>query len=724
MGFNAEKTLNKLLSVLKREKNETKDGSLTLTYNLLVDNKANKHNSINRNYVEAVVDTAIIAINEVGLGRTSIAALFLYHAFIGEKEKFFIDVKVPDNKVISIATGLKKISSLGQATKSSQAESYRRLLLTLADDVRVILIRLAEQVALMRSMTKQSNENQLRIAYEAAYLYAPLAHRLGLYLIKSEMEDLSLKYTDSENYKHIAKRLEDTMHQRKKFIKDFILPIKQSLDKQDIKYEVKGRPKSIHSIHAKMKKKGIGIEDIYDLFAIRIILDSEVQNEKADCWQVYSAVTEIYQPNPLRLRDWISIPKSNGYESLHTTVIGPGGRWVEVQIRTERMNDIAEMGVAAHWKYKGQQGEKGIDEWLSNIREILENEDSDADSIIDDFKLNLYNKEIFVFTPKGDLKQFPEGATVLDFAFEVHTDVGTSCTGGKVNGKAVPIRHKLANGDKVEILTSKNQKPTLDWLKFVVTSRAQKKIRQKVNEQQTTEAEHGKELLMRRLKNWKIEYNDGVVQTLLKKYKFNTAQEFYCQITEEKIDIAEIKEFLTEETTEKEQVNTLEKLESKGTAEPNVTGENFLVIDEKVIDLDYKLAKCCSPIMGDNIFGFVTINEGIKIHRTNCPNAAQLLGKYGYRVVNAKWTRRGPESIFPVNIRISGEDQPGILNKISEVIAKDNGVSVRNINFNADKGEFHGIVKITVKDINHLSHIINQLSLVKGVFNVSRIDSE
>jgi GTP pyrophosphokinase len=471
-----------------------------------------------------------------------------------------------------------------------------------------------------------------------------------------------------------------------------------------------------------MRKKEVGFEDIYDLFAIRIIIDTEYNHEKADCWQVYSAVTDIYQPNPLRLRDWISIPKTNGYESLHTTVIGPEGKWVEVQIRTERMNEIAEKGVAAHWKYKGLEGEKGLDNWLAKIREILETPETDASDFIDDFKLSLYSKEIFVFTPKGDLKKFPEGSTVLDFAYDIHTQVGANCTGAKINSKAVPIRYKLQNGDKVEILTSKNQSPKLDWLNFVVTSRAQKKIRQALNEEKLKEAESGKELIKRRFKNWKIDYNDEIIRRLLKKYKLPNAQDMYYLIATNKIDLTEIKDFiLSDKERTVEEVSSIEKLETEEVAKKE-TSKDYLIIDEQVANVDYRLAKCCNPILGDNIFGFVTINEGIKIHRTNCPNAVQLIGKYGYRVVSAKWSRKDPESVFPVSLKITGEEQAGILNNISEVISKDTGVTLRSIKLDSDEGTVTGSIGIVVRDLDHLDFVISKLASIKGVYSVSRMD--
>ncbi|MBN1118237.1 MAG: bifunctional (p)ppGpp synthetase/guanosine-3',5'-bis(diphosphate) 3'-pyrophosphohydrolase [Bacteroidales bacterium] len=683
----------------------------------------NKDSENSPDLIFRTLKAAKIAVNDIGLGHTSLISLFIYHSFTTEPSDYKEIEDQYDHQATIIIKGLTNVARIEEKSVSSQAENFRRLLLNLAKDVRVILIILAEQLQMMRDMKNFPPEEQYRIASEASYLYAPLAHRLGLYLIKSEMEDISLKYSDRLIYDDIARKLDETMRSRKSFISKFIKPIREALEVQGFDFEIKGRPKSIYSIWNKMRKKEVGFEDIYDLFAIRIILKTEHKNEKADCWQVYSAVTDIYQPNPLRMRDWISVPKTNGYESLHTTVIGPDGKWVEVQIRTERMNEIAEKGVAAHWKYKGLEGEKGLDSWLTKIREILETPEPDAADFIDDFKLSLYTKEIFVFTPKGDLRKFPEGASVLDFAYDVHTQVGASCTGAKLNGKVVPIRHKLQNGDKVEILTSKNQTPKLDWLNIVVTSRAQKKIRQALNEEKVKEAENGKEILMRRFKNWKIEYNDENIRKLLKQYKLPNAQELYCMISTQKIELANIKDLLIAEPETIQAENlTAESLETVNKTELKRSSESYLIIDEKVANIDYKLAKCCNPIMGDNVFGFVTISDGIKIHRTNCPNAAEMIGRYGYRVVSAKWTRQGKGSVFPVTLKITGEEQAGILNNISEVLSKDMGINLRSIKLDASEGAFSGTIGIVVKDLDHLDFVINRLAAIKGVYSVRRAD--
>ena len=713
-----------VINEINRIRSDESNENVLKAFIRFVEKRSGKTTVYNKDYILSVLSIARIAVAEIGLGRTSVISLFLYRSFDNGGISLKEIKKEYDDSVAVIVEGLSKVNQIGEKTTSSQAENFRRLLLNLAGDVRVILIRLAEQTEVMREMKHFTPEDQIRLASEAAFLYAPLAHRLGLYLIKSEMEDLSLKYTDRKTYNFIAKKLDETMRARKSFIREFITPINETLKKQKFDFEIKGRPKSIYSIWNKMKKKEVVFEDIYDLFAIRIILKSEPNHEKADCWQVYSAVTDIYQPNPLRLRDWISVPKTNGYESLHTTVIAPGGRWVEVQIRTERMNEIAEKGVAAHWKYKDAEGEQGLDEWLGIVREILETPEPDAGNFIDDFKLSLYSKEIFVFTPKGDLRKFPEGATILDFAYDIHSDLGATCIGARVNGKNVPIRYKMQNGDKIEILSSKTQVPNLDWLNYAVTSKAQKKIRQKLDEEQTREAENGKEIIKRRFRNWKIDYNDNVIRTLLKHYNLPNAQEFYCLISNDKLDLIEVKEFLKSEKISTEQ-EILSAKELDVTAKNQTTDESFedfLIIDEKVANVDYKLAKCCSPIMGDNIFGFVTVSEGIKIHRTNCPNAAQLIGKYGYRIVQARWTRKDKGSIFPVNIYLTGEENTGILKSISETIAKDLKVNIRSISMDTEEGMIKGKLCLLVRDLNHLDHLIGKLSQIKGIYSVSRIE--
>ncbi|MBN1414009.1 MAG: bifunctional (p)ppGpp synthetase/guanosine-3',5'-bis(diphosphate) 3'-pyrophosphohydrolase [Bacteroidales bacterium] len=715
-----------LLRAIRRHRDLKEPAMLKQAFSLMLESFRDKKDITGSYVVDSAMKIASIALSEIGLGVTSITGIFLYPV-VREKALLLPDIqKQWGSQVTRIVSGLNSIQRLDSQDFASQAENFRSLLLNLAGDVRVILIRLTERLYLMRNMKILPQDKQIVLAAEASYLYAPLAHRLGLYLIKSEMEDISLKYTNRNTYDLIARKLAETMRSRRQFIHNFIKPIQESLKMQGFDFEIHGRPKSIYSIWNKMQKKNTDFENIYDLFAIRIILNSEQRNEKADCWQVYSTVTDIYQPNPLRLRDWISVPKTNGYESLHTTVVGPGGRWVEVQIRTRRMNEIAEKGLAAHWKYKGADREKSIDDWLAKVREVLEAPESDAKEFLDDFKLSLYAKEIFVFTPKGDLRKFPSGATVLDFAYDIHTQLGSTCVGAKVNGKNVSIRHVLRNGDRVEILSSKNQNPKIDWLGIVVTSKAKTKIRFKLNEEKVKIAENGKEILQRRLKNWKIPFSDENVRKLMKHYKLKIAQDLYYMISTDKIDMAGIKEFLTEpeqpEVQEEKPGIEAEKAPVQD-IEKALKSDDYLIIDDKVAHVDYKLARCCNPIFGDEIFGFVTVGEGIKIHRLNCPNAVQLISRYGYRVVKARWKATGTDALFPVEIAMEGEHDPAILNNISNVLAKDLKINLQSISIDNADGIFTGRLKITVKDTKHLDSLLARLSTIKGVYHVTRLQS-
>jgi GTP pyrophosphokinase len=711
----------KLIRLIRKNKEISDYSKVRHAYDLLVNTIDGAEDYAGRNQVISAIEISEIAVREIGLGMTSILSIFLLGPLKKGKSNLTEIERIFGKQVAVITSGLNSIHALGSKTLAHQAENFRNLLLNLAGDVHVILIKIAEQLYEMRGMKSLPEEDQIRLASEASYLYAPLAHRLGFYIIKSEMEDLSLKFTDRKTYDSIARKLVQTMRDRKHFIEEFIHPVEETLKKQNFDFEIKGRPKSIHSIWNKMVNKGVSYEDIYDLFAIRIILNSELKNEKADCWQVYSTVTDLYQPNPLRLRDWISIPKTNGYESLHTTVVGPGGYWVEVQIRTKRMNEIAEKGFAAHWKYKGLESEQGLEEWLKRIREVLETPEPDAKEFLDDFKLSLYAKEIFIFTPKGDLKKFPAGATILDFAYDIHSEVGSMCTGAKVNGKNVPIRHVMQNGDRVEILTSKNQSPKMDWLNFVVTSKAKTKIRFKLNETRVKLAENGKEILVRRLKNWKIPFSDETVRKLLKAHKLKIAQDLYCQIANEEIDLAQIKGLLQEPVaTEKPLVESEPAVQQL--TEPVIKTDDFLIIDDKLSNVDFKLAKCCNPIFGDDIFGFVTVGEGIKVHRLNCPNAALLISKYGYRIVKARWRSAGKEALFTVEINVNGENDPNMLNNISTIISKDLKVSLRSVQFDTENGMFRGRLKITVRDTAHLDSLIARLLTIKGVYKVNRVE--
>jgi len=673
-----------------------------------------------------VLSVATIIAGEMGLGLTSIITAILHDSFnrlgISEQEL----EKEFGKKVIEILKGFSRITGITSMQSSYQAENFRKLLLSLADDVRVILIKLVERLEYMRNLDNTSEKERLPLASETYFLYAPLAHRLGYYNIKSEMEDLSVKYMEPEQYTFVNNRLKQTTASRNRLIREFSVPLGEKLEKQGFKFTIKSRTKSVHSIMLKMKKQGVEFDEVYDLFAIRIILDSTPEDEKSDCWRVYSIVTDLYQPNPSRLRDWISVPKSNGYESLHTTVVGPRGRWIEVQIRSARMDEIAEKGLAAHFKYKGVKGEGGLDTWLTKMREILESSEKEDDAFLDQVRSGLYTDEVFVFTPKGDLRQLPAGSTLLDFAFDIHTAVGASCVGGKVNGKNVSIRYVLHNGDHVSIIRSKNQKPKQDWLSFVVTSKAKTKIKLALNEEKTKAAADGKEILMRRLKNWKMNYGDSAIKKLIIYYSFKNAVDLYCSIESGKIDLLEIKEVLlkSESGEDVEQPPIPAEKEQKEQKElPGSVYSDYLVIEDTVEGLDYRLSKCCNPVFGDSIFGFVTISEGIKIHRTGCPNAHNMMAKYPYRVVAARWTKTKGAPTFSAVIKISGVDDIGISNRIADIIAGYN-ITVRNFSYSMEEGTFEGNLHIMVPNNDVLYGIIRKIQSIKGVLKASRQTSD
>ena len=668
------------------------------------------------------LSVARIIAGEIGLGLTSIVTALLHDSYNDlilspkELEKEF------GKKVVEILNGFSRITSINSMQSSYQAENFRKLLLSLADDVRVILIKLVERLEYMRNLDNAPEKERLPLASETYFLYAPLAHRLGYYNIKSELEDLSVKYLEPEQYNYVDCRLRQTSASRNKLIRDFSVPLKERLEKQGFRFTIKSRTKSIHSIMLKMKKQGVEFEEVFDLFAIRIIVESDADNEKSDCWRVYSIVTDLYQPNPSRLRDWISVPKSNGYESLHTTVVGPRGKWVEVQIRSFRMDEIAEKGLAAHFKYKGLKGEGGLDTWLSKMRDILESSEKEDDAFLDQVRSGLYTDEVFIFTPKGDLRQLPDGATVLDFAFDIHTAVGSSCVGAKVNGRNVTIKHVLQNGDHVSIIRSKNQKPKQDWLSFVVTTKAKTKIKQVLNEEKTRAAAEGKEILMRRLKNWKIAYGDTVIQKLLNTYDLKTSQDLYYLIATEKLELLDIKDILLKEEAV-EQITPVTTIPEKDTKEPvGSQYSDYLIIENRVEGLDYKLARCCNPVFGDSIYGFVTISEGIKIHRSTCPNAHNMISRYPYRVVSARWTQSKNTPSFVASIKITGIEDIGMVNKIADVISEHKAV-VRNFSYNNEDGMFEGMLNIMVPNSNILHGIIKKIQSLKGVLKATRIDN-
>ena len=675
-------------------------------------------------YIYHPIAVAQIAAEEIGLGTTSIVCALL-HDVVEDTDVSLEDIEAEfGKKVAKIIDGLTKISGVFDTNSSLQAENFRKMLLTLADDVRVILIKLADRLHNMRTMEFMPRDKQLKLSSETVYLYAPLAHRLGLYAIKSELEDLSMKYMERETYQFIKNKLNEKKTEREKFIRDFGEPVKKALQAQDLEADIFGRPKSIHSIWNKMKKKSIPFEEVYDLFAIRVILDSAPENEKADCWKAYSIVTDLYRPNPDRLRDWISSPKANGYESLHTTVMGPRGQWVEVQIRTTRMNEIAEKGFAAHWKYKESSSDSGLDQWVQKVRDMLKNPDANALEFLDDFKMNLFSDEIFIFTPKGALIQLPLNATALDFAFEIHTDVGASCIGAKVNHKLVPLSYKLQNGDQVEIITSSKQVPKEDWLSFVVTAKAKAKIKSALKEEKRKVAEDGKEILERKMKSLKITYNSENLHKLSYFFKLQSTQDLFYNIAKGVIDMKDLKEYQAfeknvenkpQDKIEQEQVqNLIRNLKSKDS--------DMLLIGEDMQKIDYKLANCCNPIPGDDVFGFVTVSDGIKIHRTNCPNAAKLMANYGYRIVKARWTNQ-QELAFLTGLRITGIDEVGLINKLTTVISTDFKVNIRSITVDSDNGIFEGSIMVYVNDTDHLENLIKKIKLIKGVTGVNRFDS-
>ncbi|HXI00527.1 MAG TPA: bifunctional (p)ppGpp synthetase/guanosine-3',5'-bis(diphosphate) 3'-pyrophosphohydrolase [Sphingobacteriaceae bacterium] len=676
-------------------------------------------------YIYHPIAVAQIAAEEIGLGTTSIVCALL-HDVVEDTDISLEDIEREfGKKVAKIIDGLTKISGVFDYNSSLQAENFRKMLLTLADDVRVILIKLADRLHNMRTMDFMPRDKQLKISSETIYLYAPLAHRLGLYTMKSELEDLAMKYMEPETYKFIAVKLNEKKTERELFVKEFIGPIKEILSEQGLESNIYGRPKSIHSIWNKMRKKSVPFEEVFDLFAIRIILDSKPEQEKSDCWKAYSIVTDLYRPNPDRLRDWVSSPKANGYESLHTTVMGPKGQWVEVQIRTTRMNEIAEKGFAAHWKYKEAAADSGLDQWIHKVRELLSNPEANALDFLDDFKMNLFSDEIFIFTPKGALIQLPINATALDFAFEIHSDLGASCIGAKVNHKLVPLSYKLLNGDQVEIITSSKQTPKEDWLSFVVTAKAKSRIKSSLKEEKRKIAEDGKEILERKLKSLKITYNSDNIHKLTYFLKLASSQDLFVSVAKGTVDLKDLKEFVISEKSidnrppEKPEGGHFEGIIRKVQTKKSDT----LLIGEDMQRIDYKISACCNPIPGDDVFGFITINDGIKIHRTNCPNAAKLMSNYGYRIVKAKWTSQ-KELAFLTGLQIVGFDDMGLINNITQVISNDFKVNMRSITVDSNDGIFEGSIMVYVNNTEHLENLIKRLREVRGVTRVTRFDSE
>lgn len=669
--------------------------------------------------------TAKVAVGDIGLRRDSLLAIMLYESVLRGHYDTTLARKDFGEGVATILQGLVRVQELYSKTPIVESENFRNLLLSFAEDMRVVLIMIADRVCLMRQIRDTPNkEAQHEVAEEASYLYAPLAHKLGLYQLKSELEDLSLKYLEHDAYYLIKEKLNATKRSRDAYIERFIGPVSKHLTEAGLKFHIKGRTKSIHSIWQKMKKQKCGVDGIYDLFAIRIILDSPLEKEKMQCWQAYSIVTDMYQPNPKRLRDWISVPKSNGYECLHITVLGPEQKWVEVQIRTERMDEVAEHGLAAHWRYKGVKADGGgMEEWLASIRTALEA--GDNLEVMDQFKLDLYEDEVYAFTPKGDLLKFPKGATVLDFAYHIHSRVGDTCVGGKVNGKNVSFRTPLHSGDTVEILTASNQTPKPEWLRILVTSRARAKLRLSLKETRQKQGLYAKELLERRLKNKKLDYDEATVAHLIRKMGFKEQSDFYHQIAEGRLDptrVLDEYQALVDQSQVKER--EAESAENFEYAHPATTeakkNDDVLIIDKSLKGIDFSLARCCHPIYGDKVFGFVTVNGGIKIHRADCPNAAEMQRRFGYRIVRAQWSGKG-SSHYDVTLRVIGNDDIGIVSNITNIISKDEKIVMRSINIDSHDGLFSGNLVVQLDDKSKLNLLIKKLRTVKGVKQVIRL---
>ena len=671
------------------------------------------------------MQTTLISVEEIGLKRDGVLAILLYTGVISGSSSVEEVSRSFGESVAHIIQGLVRIHDLYKRTPAIESENFRNLLLSFAEDMRVILIMIADRVNLMRQIRDSDNiEAKRRVSEEAGYLYAPLAHKLGLYKLKSELEDLSLKYLEHDAYYHIKEKLNATKTARDSYIERFITPIQEKLSASGLHFHIKGRTKSIHSIWQKMKKQKCGFEGIYDLFAIRIILNSPMNLEKMHCWQVYSIITDMYQPNPKRLRDWLSVPKSNGYESLHITVLGPENKWVEVQIRTERMDEVAERGLAAHWRYKGIKGESGLDEWLNNIRAALEN--NDDLQLMDQFKMDLYEDEVYVFTPKGDLLKFPKGATLLDFAYHIHSKVGNACVGGRINNKNVSIREKLHSGDQVEVMTLATQKPKSDWLKIVKTSRARTKIKLALKETQVKDGLYAKEMLERRMKNRKVDFDESSMSHLIQKLGFKEVSDFYKKIADGDLDLNTVIEKYQE--IRRHDQNLSGNTPARSAEEFSYTGpeeekseknDDVLVIDSNLKGIDYQLAKCCRPIYGDEVFGFVTVNGGIKIHRTDCPNAPEMRKRFGYRMVKAKWSGKGSNQ-YSIGLKVVGNDDIGIVNNITSIISKENNITMRAINIDSHDGLFSGYIEVMLEDTSKLDMLLKRLRTVRGVKQVIR----
>lgn len=720
--------LREYRALLRSLKPKLKPGDKELV-RLAFEMAADAHKTMRRKsgepYILHPLAVARICVEEIGLGvRSTICALL--HDTVEDTDLTLDDIeKAFGHEIARIVYGLTKIANVVDVSASRQAENFRKILLTLTDDPRVILIKLADRLHNMRTLDNMKVEKQLKIASETVYVYAPLAHRMGLYTIKSELEDLSMKYLEPEAYKEIARKLAETKRERTRYINEFIKPIREKLEKANFKFEIYGRPKSIHSIWNKIKKKEVTFEEVYDLFAIRIILDSPPEKEKEDCWKVYSLITDEYFPAPERLRDWLSNPKANGYEALHTTVMGPQGRWVEVQIRTKRMNEIAEKGLAAHWKYKeGSPDEGRFEKWFTQIREVLSNNETDSIDFLQDFKTSFLTEEIYVYTPKGDVKMLPVGSTALDFAFAIHSAVGAKCIGAKVNHKLVPLGHKLRSGDQVEIITSNKQKPTEDWLKLVVTAKARSKIKDALKEEKRKIADDGKYMLQKKLESIGAGYNQQNVDLLTTYYKYPSPLDLFYDIAVKKNDLKELEEFqILGDKLEPPKPKPVEVKPSPAESPVPAKDAELIIFGESSDKIVYTLANCCKPIPGDDVFGFITTGKGLTIHRTNCPNAPKLLANFGHRVVKTKWAKN-KEISFLTGLKIIGLDDVGVIHKITNLISGELRININAMTIEAKEGMFHGNIKVYVHDKEELDNLVNKLRALPGIEKVDRYDTE
>ncbi len=720
--------LRKYRSLLRALKTKLKPGNkeqIRIAFEMAAEAHKTMRRKSGEPYILHPLAVAMICVEEIGLGvRSTICALL--HDTV-EDSDITLDMVSREfgPEIAKIVDGLTKISNVLDANSSQQAENFKKILLTLTDDPRVILIKLADRLHNMRTLGSMKREKQLKIASETVYVYAPLAHRMGLYNIKTEMEDLAMKYMEPDSYRYIAERLANTKRERTRYINDFIRPIKEKLKQGNFNFEIYGRPKSIHSIWNKMKKKGVSFDEVYDLFAIRIILNSPPEREKEDCWKVYSLVTDEYNPSTQRLRDWLSNPKSNGYEALHTTVMGPHGKWVEVQIRTKRMNDIAEKGLAAHWKYKeGTTDENRFDKWFQQIRDMLAAPDTNSVDFLQDFKTSFLAEEIYVYSPKGDIKMLPSGASALDFAFAVHTAVGEKCIGAKVNHKLVPIGYKLRSGDQVEIITSTKQKPKAEWLKMVITSKARSKIKDSLKEEKRKIAEEGKVILQKKLEAIGVPMSPGNLDEITEFYKLNSHLDLLYDIAVKKIDLSELKDFqVYADKLSQPKITKQPEEKHQPSSKKDKKDNELIIFGESSDKIMYTLANCCKPIPGDDVFGFITQGEGLKIHRTNCPNAARLLANYGHRVVKTKWVKN-KEISFLTGIKIVGLDDVGVINKITNLISGTLKININALTIEAKEGLFEGNVRVYVHDKDELDDLVIALKALPGIESVERYDTE